>query len=169
MAKWKKDVIIGLGFELFFLIAFIGSFKIPVGTMASIKAAQPGVYLRAWLIVFAILSLALIIKAIREHDETPTDVLFHKQAVITLVLLLIYIKTMDKIGFFLSTFLFTTLLILDYSKEAGKFNDIDGNAKKGSSLAKSIIFYVIIALVVVIVTQFIFEKLLMVNLPAWSL
>lgn len=169
MAKWKKDVIIGICFEVFFLAAYIGSFSIPAGTMANIKAAQPGVYLRLWLIIFAILSLALIVNAIRKHDETPAPVLFHKQAIITLVLLFLYIEVMDKIGFFLSTLVFTTLLILDYSKEAGKFKDKDGNSKKGAALVKSIAFYMVISLIVVVATQFIFEELLMVNLPAWKL
>lgn len=169
MAKWKKDVIIGIGFEIFFLIAFVGSFNIPVGTMAEIKAAQPGVYLRIWLIIFAVLSLALIVNAIIKHDETPANVLFHKQVIITLVLLFLYIKVMDKIGFFLSTMIFTTLLVLDYSKEAGKFKTEDGIGKKGAALLKSIAFYAAISLIVVVATQFVFEKLLMVNLPAWSL
>jgi len=169
MAKWKKDVIVGIGFEIFCIIAYITSFSIPAGTMTSFKAAQPGVYLRLWLIVFAVLSLALIINAVRKHDETPANTIFHKQAVITLALLFLYIVAMDKIGYFLSTLVFTTLLILDYSKEAGKFKTEDGTGKKGAALVKSIAFYVAISLVVVVATQFVFEKLLMVNLPAWGL
>lgn len=169
MAKWKKDVIMGICFEIFFIIAYISSFRIPPGTMAQIKAAQPGVYLRLWMVVFGILSLALIIQAIRKRDETPTDVLFHKQAVITLVLLFLYIQVMGKIGFFLSTTIFTTLLVLDYSWEAGKFKDADGTPKRGGALVKSGVFYVVVSIITVIAVQLIFEKLLMVNLPTWSL
>lgn len=169
MAKWKRDVLVGIGFELFFVIAYISSFRIPVGSMANFKAAQPGVYLRIWLMVFGLLSLALIISAIRKRDTAIATPLFHKQAVITLVLLLIYIMIMDVVGFFISTLMFTAILILSYSWEAGKFLEADGTRKRGAALAKSAIFYLVISAVIVIATQLVFERLLMVNLPSWSL
>lgn len=169
MVKWKRDVIVGVLFEVFAVVAYVQSFSISVGTMADIPAAQPGVYLRMWLIIFAVLALALILVSIIKRDMTKTEPMFHSQVIITLALLLAYIFLMDKIGFFLSTFLFTTALVLDYSKAAGKFKDANDNNKKGIELMKSIAFYVVLSLVVTAATQYVFGTLLKVSLPVWGL
>ena len=165
VARWKRDVILGICFEVFFLIAYIYSLNIPAGTMANIKAAQPGVYVRLWLIVFALLSLVMIINAIHKKDTTVVPPIFHLQSVITLIAVGAYIGLMDILGFTLSTFLFTTALILDYSWAASKFMDKNGKRKRGVALAKSILIYLLISVIVVAATQYIFESLLMVNLP----
>ena len=169
MVKWKRDVIVGILFEMFAAVTFVQSFDISVGTMANIPMAQPGVYLRLWLGIFALLTLVMIVNAVRKRDMTKTQTMFHRQVVITLLLLLIYIFIMDKVGFFVSTLLFTTALILDYSWEAGKFKDKEGQNKHGGNLIKGIMFYVVISIIVTIATQYCFGELLMVNLPSWSL
>lgn len=169
MVKWKREVLVGILFEIFAVVAYVQSFSISVGTMADIPAAQPGVYLRMWLIIFAVLTLALIVVSIIKRDTTKAAPMFHPQVIITLVLLLAYIFLMDKIGFFLSTFLFTTALVLDYSKAAGKFKDSNENNKKGIELIKSIAFYTVLSLVVTVATQYVFGTLLKVGLPVWGL
>lgn len=169
MVKWKRDVIVGILLEVFCVIAFITSFSIPVGTMGAIKAAQPGVYLRLWIIVFAALSLVMIVNAIRKKDMTKAKPMFHKQVVFTLVLLAGYIFLMDYVGFMVSTVAFTTIIILEYSLAAGKFQYEDGTRKKGADLIKGVLFYVVVAVVITVVTDFVFRDLLNVILPTWSL
>lgn len=165
MARWKRDVILGVCFEIFFVIVYVYSLRIPVGTMGKMPAAQPGVYVRLWLWVFAALSLLLIINALRKKDQTVVPKMLHPQAVITVVLVAAYLLLMDKIGFFLSTFLFIFILIVDYSWSAGKFHDEEKKRKTGIALAKPIALYLLLSLVIVIATQYIFGTLLMVNLP----
>ena len=165
LARWKRDVILGVCFEAFFVVAFVFAFKIPVGTMGDMVLAQPGVYLRMWLVVFALLSLTMIINAIRKKDTTVVKPMLHPQVVFTLVLVGLYIFLMDIIGFTVSTLVFMTGLILDYSWAAGKFLNPDGSRKKGIALVKSVLFYVILSIIIVAITQYVFESLLMVKLP----
>ena len=169
MVRWKRDVIVGILLEIFCAIAYVTSFSIPVGTMGAIKAAQPGVYLRMWLIIFAILSLVMIINAIRKKDTTKTQPMFHGQVVFTLVLLAAYVYMMDIVGFAVSTIAFTVIIILEYSWAAGKFKNEDGSNKKGSDIIKGILFYIVIAVIISFATEYIFRELLNVNLPTWSL
>lgn len=154
---------------IFCAIAFVSTFSIPVGTMGKIRLAQPGVYLRGWIEIFAALNVALIVNAIRKKDETKLVPMFQLQTIITLVLVAAYIFIMDKVGFLVSTALFTTIIVLYYSWEAGKFKDENGSIKKGAALYKSIVIYVVISLVVAVATQFVFSELLNVNLPSWKL
>ena len=168
MVRWKRDVLMGIAILIFCAIAFMSTFSMSVGTMAKIKLAQPGVYLRGWIEIFAALAVLLIVNAVRKKDDTKLVPMFQLQTIVTLVLLAAYIYLMDKIGFLVSTALFTTLIVLYYSWEAGKFKNEDGNIKKGAALYKSIAFYVVISLVVAVATQYVFSELLNVNLPTWK-
>ena len=159
----------GIAVLIFCAVAFVSTFSMPVGTMAKIKLAQPGVYLRGWIEIFAALAVLLIVNAVRKKDETKLVPMFQVQTVITLVLVAAYIFLMDKIGFLLSTALFSIIIILYYSWVAGKFKNEDGSNKKGAALYKSIVIYIVIAIVVAVATQFVFSELLNVNLPSWSL
>ena len=169
MVRWKRDVLMGIAVLIFCAVAFVSTFSMPVGTMAKIKLAQPGVYLRGWIEIFAALAVLLIVNAVRKKDETKMVPMFQVQTIVTLVLVAAYIYLMDKIGFLVSTSLFTIIIVLYYSWVAGKFKDEDGNIKKGAALYKSIAIYVVISLVVAVATQFIFSELLNVNLPKWKL
>ena len=159
----------GIAVLIFCAVAFVSTFSMPVGTMAKIKLAQPGVYLRGWIEIFAALAVLLIVNAVRKKDETKLVPMFQLQTVVTLVLVAAYIFLMDKIGFLVSTSLFSIIIIIYYSWVAGKFKDAEGNNKKGAALYKSIAIYVVIAIIVAVATQFIFSELLNVNLPNWSL
>ena len=169
MARWKRDVFLGVFFELVFAFAYRESFNISVGTMGDVKAAQPGVYVRLWLIVFAVLSLLMIIRAVIKRDKTVVPRMFHPQVLITLALLAVYIFSMKYIGFFLSTLIFVNLTIIDYTWAAGKFKNEDGTPKKGKALLKQILICVLIGVITTVCTQYIFGTLLKVNLPAWTL
>lgn len=162
-------MIVGILFEVFFLIAFITSFSVPAGTLTDLPLAQPGNYLRLWLIIFAILSLVMIVNAIRFKDTTLLEPMFHGQVVFTLVLLAAYIYLMKTLGFLVSTIGFTAIIILEYSWAADKFKDADGNLKKGPSLIKAVVFYLVVAVIISYATDYIFRNLLNVNLPTWSL
>lgn len=169
MVRWKRDVIVGILMELFCAVAFVSTFSIGVGTMAKFPMAQPGNYVRLWLGIFAILNLVMIINAIRKKDMTKMEPMFHGQVVFTLVLLAAYIYTMDMVGFAVSTIAFTTIIILEYSWAAGKFKNEDGTAKKGADLVKTILIYIVLAVIISLATEYIFRELLNVNLPNWSL
>jgi len=167
--RWKRDVFVGICFEIFFVIAFITSFSVPVGTLANIPAAQPGNYLRLWLIIFAILVGVMIVNAFRFKDETPLKKMFHGQVIFTLVLLGSYIYAIDIVGFLVSTIVFTIVIILEYSWAAGKFKNEDGTLKSKAGIIKGIVFYVVIAIIISYATTYIFSELLNVALPTWSL
>lgn len=169
MVRWKRDVIVGILLEIFCAIMFVSTFSIGVGTMEKIPLAQPGYYVRLWVVVFAILSLVMIVNAIRKKDMTKLEPMFHSQVVFTVVLLAAYIYMMDIVGFVVSTIAFMIIIIMEYSWAAGKFKNEDGTTKKGAALVKSILFYVVVAIVVSYVTDYIFRELLSVNLPTWSL
>lgn len=169
MIKWKRDVIVGVLLELFCAIAFVTSFSVPVGTMGAIKAAQPGVYLRLWIVILAILAAVMMVNAIRAKDMTKMEPMFHGQVVFTLVLLAAYIYTMDFVGFLASTIAFTTIIIMEYSWAAGKFLNADGTKKTGAALVKTILLYIAVSIVVSYATEYIFRNMLNVSLPTWSL
>jgi len=169
LLRWKRDVIVGILFEIFFVIAFVTSFSVPVGTMANIPAAQPGNYLRLWLIIFALLVLVMMVNAIRKKDATPCEPMFHGQVIFTLILLGAYIYLMKPLGFLVSTIGFTVIIILEYSWAADKFQDAEGSLKKGPALMKAILFYVVMAILISYATEYIFRELLNVALPTWSL
>lgn len=169
MVRWKRDVILGVLLEIFCAIAFVSTFSIGVGTMAKYPLAQPGYYVRLWIVIFAILSLVMIVNAIRKKDMTKLEPMFHGQVVFTLVILAAYIYVMDIVGFAVSTIAFTAIIILEYSWAAGKFKNEDGTTKKGAALIKGILFYIVIAVIISFATEYIFRELLNVNLPTWSL
>lgn len=162
MAKWKRDVIYGVVIIAVCIVGVVETQGMRItGNPAWIT--RPDVYMWLWLTVLAVLAAAMIIKALIKKDTTPCAPIWCKDGVFTVIMLFLYLLTMETLGFLLSTFLFETILILTYSKRMGKLD------YKGKALALRILMYVVIALITTIVTKVLFTSVLSVRLPAGKL
>lgn len=162
MAKWKRDVIYGVVLILLCILGIIETQDVAI-TGNPIWITRADVYVWLWLGVLAILSVIMIIKAISKKDETPCQPIWCREGVFTVIVMGIYLLTMNVIGFTISTFLFEAVLIIAYSWKMGK---IKGDKK---TKIKTIIGYLVVALVATIVTEVLFTKALNVRLPSGKL
>lgn len=162
MVKWKRDVIYGIALELVCLFLYLGTRGMPAGT-SKIWQTRPDVYTWLWLIILAILSLILIIKAVIQKDETPCEPIWSRAGVFTAIVLVVYLFAMDAVGFIPTTILFLWGTIVYYSWKMEKLNCT------GAVRTRKIALYLIVALIGTFVTYWIFTSLLSVRLPGGKL
>ena len=159
MPKWKRDVIYGIGLEVLCLVGYLATRGMSGGT-SKIWQTRPDVYTWLWLIVLAILSLILIVRAVMKKDETPCEPIWSKAGVVTVVAMVLYLFSMDIIGFIITTLIFTWVMIVYYSWKMEKLNC------QGAERNKKLVIYLIAAIITTLATYWIFTSLLDVRLPS---
>ncbi|MGN0734743.1 MAG: tripartite tricarboxylate transporter TctB family protein [Anaerovoracaceae bacterium] len=158
MAKWKRDVLYGI---VILILAAAGAFEIRdmkiMGNPAWIT--RPDTYMWMWLGILAVFAILLITRALIKKDEEKQAPIWTKEGIFTIVMMFLYLVSMEILGFTLSTFLFEAILIFVYSYKMGKLNS------KGKKLYLTIALYIAIALIATLVTQYLFTEALSVRLP----
>ena len=162
MAKWKRDVIYGVAIIVACVFGVIETQGMRI-TGNPKWITRPDVYMWLWLAVLGLLAASMIIKALIKKDTTPCAPIWCKDGVFTVVVMFLYLLSMETLGFLISSFLFETILILAYSKRMGKLD------YKGKALVWRILLYVAIALITTIATKVLFTRLLSVRLPKGKL
>ena len=168
MVRWKRDVIYGIAIIIFTIINYIYSLTLSEGTLRYVLA-QPGPYLRMLLILFGVLGILLVVRALIKRPSEVLEPIFHKMATFSIAMMALFLLTMPYLGFILSGLLFSFSTVFMYSFDAGKFRYIDGSVKKGKDLYKTIILYIIISILITIATYILFKNMLGVRLPAFKL
>lgn len=158
MARWKRDLICGIVLLIVCLAGYLESRSLPKGT-AKIFAARADVYVWCWLTILAVLSVLLIIGAVRGRDTSPAAPVWSKEGVFTVCLLVCYLLLMEPLGFLLSTFLFLSFSILVYSWRMGKLK-LDKIAA-----VRRIFFYLVVSAATTAAVKELFTAVLKVRLP----
>lgn len=163
MAQWKRDVFYGLGLLVIAGFLFWQTSDLPTGGVKYF-VARSDVYVWLLLTLMAALSIGIIVSALIKKDETPTQVIWNKLGVITIVAVFAYLLVMEIIGFNISTFFLVTGLTCVYSHRLGKFN-CETKKEKIIQLCK----YVIFGIVITVAVYYAFAKGLDVKLPTLDL
>ncbi|MDY4748988.1 MAG: tripartite tricarboxylate transporter TctB family protein [Candidatus Fimisoma sp.] len=163
MAKWKKDVLYGVGLILAAAFLFWETSDLPTGGMQYL-VARSDVYVWLLLGLLVILAVSIIISAVIKRDPTPTPVVWNKLGILTVVAVLVYLLIMEKIGFILSTFIVMVFLTCLYSNRLKKF---DLPTKKAKII--QVIKYVVFSIIATMAVYYIFSEALDVKLPSFDL
>lgn len=160
MAKWKRDLIFGIGV---LVTAGVASYAVRgMNVKGLITAARPDIYLWVWMSIMALLAIGLIIRAVVKKDQTKLDPIWRQEGVITCIAMFIYLLVMPLIGFTISSIVFELALFFYYGWRMGKFNP---KTKDKKDTIKFIVKTIVIALVSVLATKYIFTEFLSVRLP----
>lgn len=162
MVKWKREVLLSL-----FLIAFSAVSFIYCGTMKTdiikVTAAKPDVYLRLWLGVLMALSLILLYRALKKRPQEKLSRLWGPLQIFTVAVFAVYLLAIPYAGFMVSTLVFMMLVTTIYNLY------IMEERPAGGKLAKCLTAYALFSVVTTFATEFVFRRLLSVNLPVWKL
>lgn len=168
MAQWKKDVLYG-GVISAISVFFIQNTRSMDDSLMEHTAAKAGVYTRFWLYLLLALGVLLIVKAIIKRDNTPTEPVFNVASMVTIISLAAYVFALDYLGFVISSMIFLVLLMLYYTKKAGKFRDAEGNKISKKDFFKSLLWIVIGAAGVTGISYFLFGEIIGLLLPTFNL
>lgn len=162
MVKWKREMLLAI-----FLIAFSAVCFIYAGTMTTdiikVPAAKPDVYLRLWLGVLFVLSVVLLVRALREKPQQVLPKLWGPLQVFTAILFAVYLLAIPQVGFLVGTLVFMMIVTTVYNLYALE------TRPKGLALVKRLAIYALFSVVCTYATEFVFRNLLSVNLPMWKL
>lgn len=162
ITEWKRDVIYGSALCLVAVVLFISSFSIDAGTV-KLKMAQPGPYMRFWLILMAALGVVIIVRALLRKSEKEVEGAYNKISLFTVAAIAVYLLVLPYLGFTISTFIFMATTTIVFTKIA---SDAKGLQK---SLKNIIVFCLIFSAIMTAFTWWTFSDVLTVVLPRFSL
>lgn len=164
MAKWKRELIYGIGIlatAIFASLAVRG-----MNVKGLITAARPDLYTWVWMTIMGLLAIGLIIRSLVKRDNTKQEPIWCQEGVVTCIVMFLYLLSMPLLGFTISSIVFELFLFFYYGWRMGKFNPKTGDKK---ATIKFIIKTIVIALVSVLATRYIFTEFLSVRLPKGKL
>ena len=162
MVKWKREALLAI-----FLIAFSSVCFIYAGTMTTdiikVPAAKPDVYLRLWLGLLFVLSVILLVRALRERPKEVLPRLWGPLQIFTVLLFAAYLLAIPYVGFLVGTLVFMMTVTTVYNLYVLE------TRPKGLELVKRLAVYALFSVICTYATDFVFRNLLSVNLPMWKL
>ena len=162
MVKWKREVLLSLFLIAFSLVNFIycGTMKTDI---IKVAAAKPDVYLRLWLGILLMLSVILLYRALKNRPQETLPRLWGPLQIFTVGLFAVYLLAIPYAGFLVSTLVFMMIVTTVYN-----FYVLE-KIPRGTLLAKYLAIYLVFSVVCTVATDFVFRRLLSVNLPGWQL
>ncbi|MBU5626463.1 tripartite tricarboxylate transporter TctB family protein [Oscillibacter sp. MSJ-2] len=158
MKAWKKDLILSILLLLFCAAAYFYCATLPPGYQ-KYTMAHAGAYVQFWIVILAILSLALLIRTILRKPQEESASMWSKMVFLTLLSLAAYLFLMPHIGFTLATCLFLFGLAVAYQRQDTE------NRPSGKALALAAVKWFILCAVTTAALQLLFTKVLKVVLP----
>lgn len=165
MTKWKRDIVCAACLFVFIVANFIYSYVGISKSLVRETLAHPGVYLRLWLVVLALLTAAMALRAYkgrREEEGRPLPI-FSKIAVFTAAAFFVYLLILPHLGFFISTMCFLMAIVPAYSLK------MLPERPGGKQLAINIVKWLAFSLCLTLATDVIFREGLSVLLPEFTL
>lgn len=159
MKQWKRDLILGVAILAFCVISYVYSYNL-TDSRAKYFLAKADTYVMIWLVLLAVLSIVLILRSIKRKSDEVLPPILTKRILLTALIIVAYVFSMDKIGFFVSSFFFVFALLFFFTREE------KGNFPQGKAFAKMILIWVGIAAASVTMVQYLFGNLLGIRLPA---
>ncbi len=162
MLRWIRDLISGVVILVFSIGGYIYSFDVEEGAVKN-PLAGAGAYIRLWMIILALLAVILIVKSVLNRMSEKAPAVMYPLIYVTLGSIVFYVGFISVLGYTVSTILFLAILmtVYDFYPRRGSFTNKDllaGSAK-----------YLVVAVVMTVVVDQIFTKLLAVILPSCSL
>jgi hypothetical protein len=162
MLRWIRDLISGVVILVLSIGGFIYSFDVEEGAVKN-PLAGAGAYIRLWMIILALLAVILIVKSVLNRMSEKAPAVMYPLIYVTLGSIVFYVGFISVLGYTVSTILFLAILmtVYDFYPRRGSFTNKDllaGSAK-----------YLVVAVVMTVVVDQIFTKLLAVILPSCSL
>ncbi len=162
MLRWIRDLISGVVILVFSIGGYIYSFDVEEGAVKN-PLAGAGAYIRLWMIILALLAVILIVKSVLNRMSEKAPAVMYPLIYVTLGSSVFYVGFISVLGYTVSTILFLAILmtVYDFYPRRGSFTNKDllaGSAK-----------YLVVAVVMTVVVDQIFTKLLAVILPSCSL
>ncbi len=163
MSKKSRDILYGIVLILFSIANIIYANVSIQQEVVSYTLARPDRYMQIWLVILLILSVIMIIRAIRKNDDTAGKPILTKMAIFTVLIFFAFLLVMPKLGYEVSAFIFLAAVSIVYGLNMGK-------PKKTK---KEMIIYIIKMLVfaglMTFGTSMLFRKVLGVRLPKFKL
>ena len=162
MLRWKRDLYIGIFMLLFsiFSIIYAENMDLTIQTVPY-PIARADRYMEMWLIGLALLSLALIVRAVRSRSKETVEKIWTKSELAVSVTLVLFLIVLPKIGFIVSGTLLLTALFSIFNLTKAK--------KTSEPLWKRVLYWFVLSVVLSTAIFFLFTYALEVRLPVWSL
>ena len=162
MQRWIRDLISGIVILVVGIGGYVYSFDVEEGAVKN-PLAGAGAYIRLRMILLALLAVILIVKSVWNRTSEKAPAVMYPLIYMTLAAVLFYVGLISVLGYTVSTILFLAILmtVYDFFPRRGSFTNKDllaGGAK-----------YLVISVVMTVVVDQIFTKLLAVILPSCSL
>lgn len=161
MKQWVRDLIYGLAIVLFCVGNIIYARTLPAGSI-KLRVAQAGFYLEIVCVLFGILGLLIVARAVRQKPSQLCDPLFASTNVITILLVASYLLVLKKLGFVVSSFLLVFLLAVYYGFRMDKLKD-------KSKRVKRLAVYALYAALITGISYYLFSVVMTVVLPRFTL
>lgn len=162
MVKWKRELMLSIFLIVFGVVNFIYC-----GTMQTdiikVTAAKPDVYLRLWLGILVVLAVMLLVRTLRNRPQEVLPRLWGPLQIFTVILFAVYLLVMPYVGFLVSTLIFMMTITTAYNLYVLE------KVPKGKELVKCLLTYAVFTLITTFATDFLFRRILAVNLPVWKL
>jgi len=131
-----------------------------VSSMKTVPLAESSVYSKLWAIVLFVLSLMLLVRSQMRPQPEKVRPLVTFGAVFTIAALFVYLLLLKSVGFLICTVVFLTLLITYYH-----WLSTEPEARRSLKIPQLAVKYAAFSVVVTLVLQYAFGKLLGVYLP----
>lgn len=168
MKSWKRDMMLSICILLFVAVTTVYAIMLK-SPRIKIFLARPDTYMALWLTVLGILSLMLLLRALRNRkgEEVLVPKIWTKLGVFTVAVLFVYLLALDYLGFFLCSLFLMWSLVVMYSLNIGEvkkdYRDIKGVMIP--LLVKSFVF----SLAASFLTTKVFTDILSAKLPVFTL
>lgn len=169
LKKWMYDLILSIFILAVVVIAVIYSYILQ-SPRVDLFLARPDTYMGMWFIFLALLALMLMARALKmrktPEGQEPGEPIWCALGIYTALVLLLYLLTLERLGFVLGSTLMLWALTLVYTFNLGEVKK-DWRDRKLflKELVKSGVFSVAASLVI----YYVFTHVLTSRLPAFSL
>ena len=163
MSKKNRDILYGIVLILFSIFNIIYAEKTIHQSVVDYTLARPDRYMQIWLVILIILSVIMMIRAIRKNDDAKGKKILTKMAVFTVLVFFGYLLILPKAGYELSSFIFLAIVSIVYGLNSGK------PKKTKKELIIFILLMLIFAGAMTFATSMLFRQGLGVRLPRFKL
>lgn len=167
--SWKRDFTSGFIMFLFSIISIVYS----LATMEFGKGddfpflARNAPYLLFWLGLFGILSVILMINSFKKRDNENAntgEAIWSSSAILTIVMVFLYVILVKVLGFIYSTFVFTFIIMLLYGSAMHVINLRDLKSSR-----KKILIYFLVSVGITMAVYVVFGLIFNMYIPPGSL
>lgn len=169
LKKWMYDFILSIAILIVVAAALVYSYVLE-SPRVTLFLARPDTYMAMWFIILAILALILMFRALkaRKTSEGQADgiAIWCGVGVVTVIILFVYLLTLEYLGFFLGSALMLWTITMTYTFNIGVVKK-DWRDKR--LFVKELVKTGVFSFAASYITFWIFTSVLTSKLPTFSL